>query len=217
MRPKHSKNSQNDPTTRRPHRDDEGQGLRALFTAIGVCVAVGGALVAWLGAGRREEAARRARSTDTSAPPASARRPAATSARRPAAPAKPATNDAAPDNAETGDAATRDGTSYGPNGSSQGAETATTQAADADATVAASRPHTPGATDVAPTAVFHLVPGDTGWQLRREGDETPIERFPTKKAGLDAARRLAREREPSRLVVHRVDGTIQNQFSYGDR
>ena len=69
---------------------------------------------------------------------------------------------------------------------------------------------------LADTVVFHLVPEGEGWAVRLEGEDEDISRRSTKAEALDDARTLAHEREPSRIVVHRADGTIQTSYSYGE-
>lgn len=61
---------------------------------------------------------------------------------------------------------------------------------------------------------YHLVPKGDGWTIHIEGSQTDIRRFDTKNSALDAARDLANAHMPSRLVVHRADGTIQTSHSY---
>jgi hypothetical protein len=64
--------------------------------------------------------------------------------------------------------------------------------------------------------VYHLVPKDDEWVVRREGSDQDIGQHATKKAALTAARGVAQAHEPSRLVVHRSDGTIQTSYGYGE-
>ena len=64
--------------------------------------------------------------------------------------------------------------------------------------------------------VYHLLPKDDKWSVRIEGQDKDSSVQDTKQAALDAARKLAQANEPSRLVVHRADGTIQTSYSYGD-
>jgi len=63
---------------------------------------------------------------------------------------------------------------------------------------------------------YHLVPKGEGWSVRREGSDRDISVHPNKKTALNAARGVAQAHEPSRLVVHRTDGTIQTSYSYGE-
>jgi len=74
----------------------------------------------------------------------------------------------------------------------------------------------PAAKAAKETTVYHLLPKDEKWSIRQEGQDKDSGVQDTKKAALDAARKLAQSNEPSRLVVHRADGTIQNSYSYGD-
>ncbi len=64
------------------------------------------------------------------------------------------------------------------------------------------------------TTVYHLVPDEDGWAVRREGSDIDISIHTGKKAALAAARGVAKAHEPSRLVVHRADGTIQTSYDY---
>ncbi|MEE4175832.1 MAG: phasin family protein [Xanthomonadales bacterium] len=71
--------------------------------------------------------------------------------------------------------------------------------------------------DKAPEAtVYHLLPKEDQWAVRREGEDRNLRVLDTKREALDAARSIAQAHEPSRLVVHRADGTIQDSFSYGE-
>lgn len=71
------------------------------------------------------------------------------------------------------------------------------------------------AKEVVKPAFYHLVPEDEKWAVRREGHDANISLHTTKQAALDAARGIAQAHEPSHLVVHRADGTIQTTYSYG--
>ncbi|MDX1746255.1 MAG: DUF2188 domain-containing protein [Halobacteriales archaeon] len=64
------------------------------------------------------------------------------------------------------------------------------------------------------TTIVHLLPSEEGWEVRREGAEEPESVHGTKDEGLGVARELAHSHEPSRLVVHRKDGSVQDVFSY---
>lgn len=65
------------------------------------------------------------------------------------------------------------------------------------------------------TTVYHVVPHDEGWAVKLEGVSTPEGEYATKGEAVKEARNRAKAQEPSRLVVHRQDGTIQDSFSYG--
>jgi hypothetical protein len=65
------------------------------------------------------------------------------------------------------------------------------------------------------TTVIHVLPKDDRWEVRGEGAQRATSVHETKREAVAAARQRAREREPSRLVVHRVDGSVQDSFAYG--
>ncbi len=67
----------------------------------------------------------------------------------------------------------------------------------------------------AQTTVYHLVPHDEGWAVKPEGVEEPVLVAGTKAETLEQGRALAQAHAPSRLVIHRKDGTIQDQNVYG--
>ncbi|MDX1460598.1 MAG: phasin family protein [Xanthomonadales bacterium] len=71
-------------------------------------------------------------------------------------------------------------------------------------------------TSVGEPMVFHLLPKGDDWAVRREGEDRDLSVHGTKNEALEAARGIAQAKEPSRLVVHRADGTIQTSYSYGD-
>lgn len=62
--------------------------------------------------------------------------------------------------------------------------------------------------------VVHAEPGAASWQLRVEGGAAPAEIFDTKREAVTAGRAIAHERAPSRLVIHRADGSVQTEHSY---
>lgn len=64
--------------------------------------------------------------------------------------------------------------------------------------------------------VLHLMPDAGDWALREEGSGENLTRHGTKKEALKAAREAARKQAPSRLVVHRADGTVQDQVNFED-
>lgn len=64
--------------------------------------------------------------------------------------------------------------------------------------------------------IFHVAPHEDGWKVEAEGATTPASTHTTKDAALTAAREVAKKAEPSQVVVHRMDGTIQTQFGYGE-
>ena len=63
---------------------------------------------------------------------------------------------------------------------------------------------------------YHLLPNDEGWEIRAEGADRATKKFDTKDEALDAARDLARNAEPSQLIIHRTDGTVSTSHTYGE-
>lgn len=64
------------------------------------------------------------------------------------------------------------------------------------------------------TTVYHVQPGDDGWQVKGADADRASSRHSTKKEALSAARDLAHSKVPSQLVVHRSDGSVQESWSY---
>lgn len=64
--------------------------------------------------------------------------------------------------------------------------------------------------------VFHLMPHEDGWQVTRAGEDEPEAVHRKKRKARSEARDLARSNEPSQLVIHRADGTIQTVHTYGE-
>lgn len=62
--------------------------------------------------------------------------------------------------------------------------------------------------------VYHVVTADEGWKVELEGTDKPLSTHGTKEEALDAARTVAQKKLPSQIVVHRMDGTIQTNYSY---
>jgi hypothetical protein len=62
---------------------------------------------------------------------------------------------------------------------------------------------------------YHVVPSNDRWEVRGEGAQRASSVHETKRQAVAAARELARGKEPSKLVVHRLDGTVQDSFVYG--
>ncbi len=62
--------------------------------------------------------------------------------------------------------------------------------------------------------VYHLVSSDGGWAIKQEGQAQPVSTHGTKDEALEAGRILAQQTTPSRLVVHKQDGTIQTSHAY---
>lgn len=65
--------------------------------------------------------------------------------------------------------------------------------------------------------VFHVATHEGKWVVRRERrPDGEYDAFETKDEAVERARRIAREEIPSQVKVHRTDGTIEDEFTYGD-
>lgn len=61
---------------------------------------------------------------------------------------------------------------------------------------------------------FHVRPREKGWAVETDGAERAASTHRTKRQAVKAGRTLATENTPSRLVIHRGDGSIQKEHSY---
>ena len=65
---------------------------------------------------------------------------------------------------------------------------------------------------------FHVTPFHNGWQVKAEGaaefDQEAV--VDTKEHAIDLARGHARQVQPSQVIVHKSDGVIEEEFTYGD-
>lgn len=62
--------------------------------------------------------------------------------------------------------------------------------------------------------VLHVRPGEDVWIVATDGAREPAARHETKRLAVKAARELAGRKAPSRLVIHRSDGSVQKEHSY---
>lgn len=63
---------------------------------------------------------------------------------------------------------------------------------------------------------YHVSTHGDGWKVQLEGADVPVATAGTKEEALETARGLAKDSEPSQVVVHKMDGTIQHSYSYGE-
>lgn len=62
--------------------------------------------------------------------------------------------------------------------------------------------------------VFHVSPDDEVWKVEAEGGKPAASSHDTKRQAVKIGREKAAKAAPSRLVIHRRDGTIQKQHAY---
>ena len=63
---------------------------------------------------------------------------------------------------------------------------------------------------------YHVAPHEDGWEVKLEGASRATSVHATKDEATGAARELARKNEPSQVVIHRLDGTVQSHTTYGE-
>lgn len=68
---------------------------------------------------------------------------------------------------------------------------------------------------MAKRAVYHVVPADDLWVVRLVGDSVN-EAANTKEAAIARAKQLAQRSVLSQVVIHRADGTIEKEYTYGE-
>lgn len=61
---------------------------------------------------------------------------------------------------------------------------------------------------------YRVVPDGSIWQLRRERETLSKHTF--KYQAIEAGQSIARANPPSMLIIHKADGTIETEWTYGD-
>lgn len=66
--------------------------------------------------------------------------------------------------------------------------------------------------------VYHVVPNSSAdeWVISRENDDNFREQHRTKEEAVNAAKERARREEPSQVKVHRSDGNMEYESTYGE-
>jgi len=63
--------------------------------------------------------------------------------------------------------------------------------------------------------VFHVVPAKGGWNVNRAGADRPEKTFDNKKDAVGFGREIAKSQRPGQLIIHKKDGTIETEYTYG--
>jgi hypothetical protein len=63
--------------------------------------------------------------------------------------------------------------------------------------------------------VFHVVPDGDKWKVKGENAERAIKIFDDKANAVDFGRDIAKNQPLGQLVIHKGDGTIQEERTYG--
>lgn len=62
--------------------------------------------------------------------------------------------------------------------------------------------------------IYRVVPAASKWQVKHEG--IVLSTHQVKQDAIDSGRRVAKANAPSQLFVHRADGTIEFEWTYGN-
>jgi len=64
--------------------------------------------------------------------------------------------------------------------------------------------------------VYHVVPNPKGgWFVKREKVEQPVAEWPNKRQAIGIAKKLAKRAELGQVIIHKRDGKIQREYTYG--
>ena len=63
--------------------------------------------------------------------------------------------------------------------------------------------------------VYHVVPSGRGWRVKRAGAGHGVRAFSSKAPAVAYAKSLAKEAALGQVRVHRRDGEIQTEWTYG--
>ncbi|MGI5213542.1 DUF2188 domain-containing protein [Plantactinospora sp. CA-290183] len=61
---------------------------------------------------------------------------------------------------------------------------------------------------------YHVVPAGDRWKV--EQGSTVAGTYDTKGAAIEQGRKVAKDNQPSQLVVHTADGKVENEYTYQD-
>lgn len=61
---------------------------------------------------------------------------------------------------------------------------------------------------------YHVRPDEDAWVVAMDGAKNASARHETKRLAVKEARELAGRKAPSRLIIHRRDGSVQKEHSY---
>lgn len=57
---------------------------------------------------------------------------------------------------------------------------------------------------------------DEGWQVKKAGGDQATSRHETKDDAIQAAKQLAKKKDLGQIKIHKTDGTIQEERTYGE-
>lgn len=62
---------------------------------------------------------------------------------------------------------------------------------------------------------YHVVPGDDGWKVNKQGGQRASATAGTKAEAVQKAKDLAKAQPLGQVIIHKEDGTIQTEHTYG--
>ena len=69
---------------------------------------------------------------------------------------------------------------------------------------------------MAARTVYHVKPSDDGWVVEKEGAKRASSKHGKKDEAVKQARSYAEKQQPSQIIIHKKDGSIQEERTYGD-
>lgn len=65
--------------------------------------------------------------------------------------------------------------------------------------------------------VYHVVPhSGEGWDVKKQHAERATSHHETKQEAVDHARELCKSLKLAQVIVHKQDGKIETEYTYGD-
>lgn len=62
---------------------------------------------------------------------------------------------------------------------------------------------------------YHVVKQDDQWKVKGENAQRSSANFDTKNAAVERAKELAKSQPLGQVVIHKQDGEIQTEYTYG--
>jgi hypothetical protein len=69
---------------------------------------------------------------------------------------------------------------------------------------------------MAKRTVYHVIPDEFGWKVKKEGAEKASGVFNTKDLAIEKAKELAKNAGRAQVKIHRQNGTFQTEYTYTD-
>lgn len=64
---------------------------------------------------------------------------------------------------------------------------------------------------------YHVVPDSTGgWKVQGENAKRAVANYDTKQLAVERAKELAKAQPEGKVVIHKQDGKIQTEHTYGN-